>query len=51
MPRDERAYLSDISESCDAIALAVSGLKLEDSCWPGLFYSVAWGISIRRIAK
>ena len=30
MPRDERAYLSDISESCDAIALAVSGLKLED---------------------
>lgn len=30
MPRDERAYLADIIESCDAIALAVSGLKLEN---------------------
>jgi uncharacterized protein with HEPN domain len=30
MPRDERAYVTDIIESCDAIALAVSGLKLED---------------------
>lgn len=30
MPRDERAYLADIIESCDAIAIAVSGLALED---------------------
>lgn len=30
MPRDERAYLSDIIESCDAIAVAVRGLELED---------------------
>ena len=30
MPRDERAYLADIIESCDAIAIAVSGLGLED---------------------
>lgn len=30
MPRDERAYLADIIESCDAIAVAVSGLGLED---------------------
>jgi len=30
MPRDERAYLTDIIESCDAIAVAVSGLELED---------------------
>ena len=30
MPRDERAYLADIIESCDAITVAVSGLKLED---------------------
>jgi uncharacterized protein with HEPN domain len=30
MPRDERAYLSDIIESCDAIAVAISGLEFED---------------------
>ena len=30
MPRDERAYLADIIESCDAIAVAVNGLELED---------------------
>ncbi len=30
MPRDERAYLADIIDSCDAITVAVSGLKLED---------------------
>ena len=30
MPRDERAYLTDIIDACDAIAFAVSGLKLED---------------------
>ena len=30
MPRDERAYLANIIESCDAITVAVSGLKLED---------------------
>jgi uncharacterized protein with HEPN domain len=30
MPRDERAYLVDIIESCDAIAAAVSGLGLEN---------------------
>jgi uncharacterized protein with HEPN domain len=30
MPRDERAYLTDIIESCDAIVDAVSGLQLED---------------------
>ena len=30
MPRDERAYLADIIESCDAIDVAVSGLELED---------------------
>jgi uncharacterized protein with HEPN domain len=30
MPRDARAYLADIIESCDAIAVAVSGLELED---------------------
>jgi uncharacterized protein with HEPN domain len=28
MPRDERAYLSDIIESCDAVASAVRGLDL-----------------------
>jgi len=28
MPRDERAYLSDIVESCEAIEIAVSGLDL-----------------------
>jgi uncharacterized protein with HEPN domain len=28
MPRDARAYLSDIVESCDAIVSAVSGLDL-----------------------
>ncbi len=30
MPRDERAYLADIIESCEAIAVAVSGIELED---------------------
>jgi uncharacterized protein with HEPN domain len=30
MPRDQRAYLVDIIVSCDAIAVAVSGLELED---------------------
>jgi len=30
MPRDERAYLTDIIDSCDAITVAVRGLKLED---------------------
>jgi uncharacterized protein with HEPN domain len=30
MPRSERAYLADIIESCDAITVAVRGLKLED---------------------
>ena len=30
MPRDERAHLADIIESCDAIAAAVSGLEFED---------------------
>jgi uncharacterized protein with HEPN domain len=30
MPRDERAYLTDIIESCDAIAVAVSGIELGD---------------------
>jgi len=29
MPRDARAYLSDIIESCDAIEAAVEGLDLE----------------------
>ena len=29
MPRDARAYLSDIIESCDAIEAAVVGLDLE----------------------
>jgi uncharacterized protein with HEPN domain len=29
MPRDARAYLSDIIESCDAIGNAVAGLELE----------------------
>jgi uncharacterized protein with HEPN domain len=29
MPRDARAYLADILESCDAIALAVRELDLE----------------------
>lgn len=28
MPRDERAYLADIVESCDAILFAVRGLDL-----------------------
>jgi uncharacterized protein with HEPN domain len=28
MPRDARAYLADIIESCDAIAVAVRGLDL-----------------------
>jgi uncharacterized protein with HEPN domain len=28
MPRDQRAYLADIIESCDAIAVAVHGLDL-----------------------
>jgi uncharacterized protein with HEPN domain len=30
MPRDKRAYLSDIIESCDAITVAVSGLTFEN---------------------
>ena len=30
MPRDERAYLADIIESCNAITGAVSGLNLTD---------------------
>ena len=30
MPRDERACLADIIEACDAIVIAVSGLKLDD---------------------
>ncbi len=29
MPRDERAYLADILESCDAIAVATAGLDLD----------------------
>lgn len=29
MPRDARAYLSDIIESCDAIAVALSGIDLD----------------------
>ena len=28
MPRDERAYLSDVIEACDAIADAVRGFDL-----------------------
>ena len=28
MPRDKRAYLSDIIEACDAIAVAIQGLDL-----------------------
>ncbi len=30
MPRDALAYLSDITEACDAIALALSGIGLDD---------------------
>ncbi len=30
MPRDERAYLADIIESCNAITGAVSGLQFKD---------------------
>lgn len=30
MPRDMRAYLADIIESCDAIVTAISGLELKD---------------------
>ena len=30
MPRDERAHITEIIESCDAIAVAVRGLTLED---------------------
>jgi len=30
MPRDRRAYLVDIIESCDAIADAVGGLELQE---------------------
>ena len=30
MPRDVRAYLADIIESCDAISSAVDGPELED---------------------
>ena len=29
MPRDARAYLSDIVESCDAITAALAGLGLD----------------------
>jgi len=29
MPRDARAYLADILDSCDAISAALSGLDLE----------------------
>ena len=29
MPRDARAYLADIIESCDAIAAALSGVDLQ----------------------
>jgi len=29
MPRDRRAYLSDILDSCDAIAAALVGLDLD----------------------
>lgn len=29
MPRDARAYLADILESCDAIVLATGGLELD----------------------
>jgi len=30
MPRDARAYLADIIESCDAITVAVRGLDLDE---------------------
>jgi uncharacterized protein with HEPN domain len=30
MPRDARAYLADIIESCDAIEAAIKGFDLED---------------------
>ena len=30
MPRDARAYLADIIESCDAIEAAIGGFDLED---------------------
>ena len=30
MPRDARAYLEDVLESCDAITMAVYGLSLDD---------------------
>jgi len=30
MPRDARAYLADIVESCDAIEAAIEGFDLED---------------------
>jgi hypothetical protein len=29
MPRDVRAYLADIVESCDAIAVALTGVDVE----------------------
>ena len=29
MPRDARAYLSDILESCDAIAIAMAGMDVD----------------------
>ena len=29
MPRDARAYLSDILESCDAIAIALAGMDVD----------------------
>jgi hypothetical protein len=28
MPRDERAYLADVVDSCEAIEIAISGLNL-----------------------
>ena len=30
MPRDARAYLSDVIEACEAIASAVDGMTFED---------------------
>jgi uncharacterized protein with HEPN domain len=30
MPRDERAYLADVTEACDAIKKAVQGLSLDE---------------------
>jgi len=33
MPRDARAYLADMIESCDAITVAVQGLDLFRVVW------------------